>query len=79
MRGKAFRRHQAVRCMWRRLREDRNEHYSNLTCACWTDRKAIARFKEQPKHCSCLMCCNARQSEGPTIGERRQFLRQFDE
>lgn len=34
MRNRAFRRHQAVRHMRRRLKEDRNQHYNNLTCPC---------------------------------------------
>ena len=30
MRTRAFRRHQASRHMWRRLKEDRNQHYNEL-------------------------------------------------
>lgn len=71
MRGRAFRRHHASRQMWRRLKEDRNQHYDNLSCLCWTDRKAMAKFKEQPKFCSCFMCQNLRQNEGPTLQERK--------
>ena len=78
MRGKAFRRHQTEAHMWRRLKEDRNEHYNDLSCPCWTDKRAMARFKEQPKLCSCWMCRNRRQDEGPTLAERRQMLRQWD-
>jgi hypothetical protein len=57
--------------MWRRLTEDRNQHYSDLTCACWTDLKVMAKFKEQPKLCSCWMCGNMRRNEGRTMQERR--------
>lgn len=76
MRDKAFRRHQTSRHMWRRLKEDRNQHYNDLTCPCWTDPKAMARFKEQPKACSCFMCGNLRYADGteiPTMQERRFF------
>lgn len=71
MRSRAFRRHQANRHMRRRLKEDRNQHYNDLTCACWMDQKVMARFKEQPKLCSCWMCRNFRQNDGRTIQERR--------
>lgn len=79
MRTRAFRRHQTEAHMWRRLKEDRNEHYNDLSCPCWTDKRAMARFKEQPKLCSCWMCANARALEGPTFAERRQLLRMTDE
>ncbi len=62
MRSRAFRRHQTDSHMWRRLKEDRNQHYDNLKCACYTDPRVMARFKEQPKsvsHCAC--CCNPRR------------------
>ena len=40
MRSRAFRRHQAHRHMWRRLKEDRNQHYENLRVrACSTQRQ----------------------------------------
>ena len=42
--------------MWRRLKEDRNQHYDELDCPCYLPGKAMARFKEQPKLCSCWMC-----------------------
>jgi hypothetical protein len=71
MRGRAFRRHQAERHMRRRLKEDRNVHYDDLDCPCWTNSKAMARFKEQPKRCSCRLCCNLRCLYGPTMQERR--------
>jgi hypothetical protein len=60
--------------MWRRLKEDRNQHYKNLTCPCWHQPKAMARFKEQPKRCSCWGCANRRQYEGDSIQERRSKL-----
>lgn len=63
MRTRAFRRHQTDTHMRRRLKEDRNQHYNDLSCACWHDPKAMARFKEQPKHCSCFMCGNPRRYE----------------
>jgi hypothetical protein len=74
MRNRAFRRHQADRHMRRRLSEDRNQHYTNLDCPCWTDPRIMARFKEQPKLCSCWMCRNRRSLEGPTIQERRAAI-----
>lgn len=75
--------------MWRRLKEDRNQHYEDLSCPCWTDKKAMARFKEQPKTCSCYMCCNVRNrrsgsSEWYTLAEVknledfRQQMRDFN-
>lgn len=59
---RAYRRHQAESHMRRRLKEDRNKHYDDLTCACWHDPRAMARFKEQPQHCSCSGCGNPRRS-----------------
>ncbi|TSC73270.1 MAG: hypothetical protein G01um101448_834 [Parcubacteria group bacterium Gr01-1014_48] len=44
--------------MHRRLREDRNQHY---------DAKEIARFREQPKLCSCFRCGNPRRFESYTF------------
>lgn len=66
--------------MWRRLKEDRNQHYNDLTCPCWTDKKAMARFKEQPKLCSCWMCCNPRHSqlEGPFQEEKNKYFCDLD-
>ena len=78
MRTRAFRRHQADRHMWRRLKEDRNEHYKDLDCPCWFDPKAMARFKEQPQVCSCRGCGNQRQYEGETLQERRAALSASD-
>ena len=72
MRDRAFRRHKAEAKMWRRLKEDRNQHYNNLACPCWTDQKFMARFKEQPKLCSCFACGNQRQHQGPPISELRR-------
>lgn len=74
MRSRAFRRHQTECHLRRRLKEDRNEHYNNLTCACWTDLRAMARFKEQPQLCSRSCCCNQRHAWGRknlTMPERR--------
>jgi hypothetical protein len=73
MRNRAFRRHQVARHMWRRLKEDRNQHYNDLDCDCWHDRKAMAKFKEQPKLCACAMCCNRRAVFGLTLQERKFF------
>lgn len=73
MRTRAFRRHMATTKMWRRLKEDRNQHYNDLSCACWTDRKVMAFFKEQPKRCSCEGCGNQRKHQGPPIRELRQL------
>lgn len=71
MRSRAFRRHEIYRHMWRRLKEDRNQHYDDLDCACWSDPKAMAKFKEQPKQCMRWCCNRRRKHEGPTIQERR--------
>lgn len=74
MRTRAFRRHQTGRHMRRRLKEDRNQHYDNLTCACLTDARAMARFKEQPQWCSLPCCGNQRHAwgrENLTVQERR--------
>lgn len=73
MRSRAFRRHQAYRHMWRRLKEDRNQHYDDLDCSCWYDPHSMARFKEQPKLCSCWMCGNQRKWHGPRWQELRQL------
>lgn len=70
--SRALRRHQATTHMQRRLKEDRNQHYDDLSCACWTDAKAMSRFKEQPKHCSHICCGNPRRWFGDrTIQELR--------
>lgn len=71
MRNRAYRRHKAHSKMMRRLKEDRNQHYEWLECPCWTSKKAMARFKEQPQHCSYMCCGNQRKYYGPTIQERR--------
>lgn len=73
MRTRAYRRHKARSKMMRRLKEDRNQHYRQLDCPCWYDPKAMARFKEQPKTCSCWMCRNLRATEGAPIRERRHL------
>jgi len=64
MRNRAYRRHQTNAHMMRRLNEDRNQHYNDLTCPCWDDPKARARFKEQPKMCNHWGCCNPRRGWG---------------
>ncbi len=73
MRSRDFRRHQTYRHMWRRLREDRNEHYDDLDCPCWRDPQAMARFKEQPQVCSGRCCGNQRRHEGLTLQEKRHM------
>ena len=78
MRTRDFRRHQTNAHMQRRLKEDRNEHYNDLLCPCWTDKKAMARFKEQPQHCSWDCCGNQRHAWGKeerTMLERRFFCK----
>jgi hypothetical protein len=72
MGSRAMRRHQTERHMWRRLKEDRNQHYDDLNCPCWTSPKAMARFKEQPKLCSRSCCGNPRLYWGEVT---RQELR----
>jgi len=74
-RTQAYRRHQTYTHMWRRLSQDRNEHYDDLSCPCWTNAKAMARFKEQPQVCSCWCCGNQRKIEKLTLGERRNIDR----
>jgi len=72
--NRALRRHHAYRQMWRRLREDRNQHYADLSCPCWFDPKARARFREQPQVCSGACCGNQRHTWGRTnltMPERR--------
>jgi hypothetical protein len=72
MRSRAYRRHKAYSKMWRRLKEDRNQHYDDLTCACYTKGRAMSRFKEQPQSCSRPWCCgNMRKAYGATLQERR--------
>jgi hypothetical protein len=74
----ALRRHEAARHQARRLSEDRNQHFADLACACWTDPRAIARFREQPAQCSCWACGNPRRyakgGERLTRQERRDGL-----
>ena len=80
MRNRAFRRSKTESHMWRRLKEDRNQHYNDLSCPCWTDGKAMARFKEQPKR-QCWCCKNPRFYPGLdktlTVQERRAFQVEF--
>ena len=79
MRSRAFRRHQADRHMWRRVKEDRNQHYRNLTCACSRPGKAMARFKEQPQCCSGMCCGNQRRWQGQTLQEIRNQLDPYED
>ena len=73
MRNRAFRRHQSSRHMWRRLKEDWNQHYNDETCPCRYDPRAMARFKEQPAYCSRECCGNQRRYYGPPIRELRRI------
>lgn len=74
MQGRAMRRHQSERHMRRRLQEDRNQHYNDLACSCWTDPKAMARFKEQPTRCSRPWCCgNPRRFGGQRTLQEVRF------
>ena len=75
MRNRAYRRHQTERHMMRRLKEDRNQHYENLDCLCYTEPKVMARFKEQPKLCNCFMCANPRRvfKDKLTIQEKKFY------
>lgn len=79
MKGRAIRRHQAQAHMMRRVKEDRNQHYNDLNCACYQPGKAMARFKEQPQRCSRQCCGNPRRwnsgAAKRTIQERRAGLR----
>jgi hypothetical protein len=72
--------------MWRRLKEDRNQHYDDLSCPCWGDPKAMAVFKEQPKRCGKMCCANPRKGgsccsgkERLTMAERKQLEAWKDE
>lgn len=71
--------------MWRRLKEDRNQHYNDLSCACYRPGKAMARFKEQPPKPQCYCCCNPRHNpwlpkpERLTMQERRFMERAIGE
>lgn len=82
MRTRAFRRHQAIRHMRRRLSEDRNQHYADLSCPCWSDPKVMARFKEQPKQTQCDCCSSPRYSakgkEKFTMQERKFLAEPID-
>jgi len=76
-RSRSFRRFETRIHMMRRLKEDRNQHYAQLDCPCWTDPKAMARFKEQPQVCSNPVCCgNPRRLKGVRAAQlTRQELR----
>jgi hypothetical protein len=75
MRNRAFRRSQIASHLARRLSDDRNQHYDNLLCPCWHNQRAIARFKEQPKFCSCAGCGNPRRFEKRSRALTMQELR----
>jgi hypothetical protein len=78
VRNRNFRRHQTARHLARRLKEDRNQHYRDLSCPCWWSPRAIARFREQPQVCSGPCCGNQRHAWGRkdrTMGERRFFCK----
>lgn len=72
---RGLRRWQARTHMMRRLKEDRNQHFTDLSCPCWLDPKFMARFREQPKLCSCALCGNPRRyakgAQRFTLAERR--------
>jgi hypothetical protein len=77
---RAVRRHQAFTHMMRRLTEDRNQHYEDLSCPCYQPGYGMAKFKEQPCHCSNPYCCgNPRKQkkskiENLTLQERKQHV-----
>lgn len=85
MRSRAFRRHQTQRHMWRRLKEDRNQHYTDLDCPCWSDPKVMARFKEQSQTCSAHCCGNVRRhvwtcgKQGRTFQELKFYSEPLDD
>ena len=56
--------------MWRRVKEDRNQHYRDVSCICYT-RRGMVRFKEQPQTCSLHCCGNQRRWYGRSMQERR--------
>jgi hypothetical protein len=60
--------------MMRRVKEDRNQHYDDLSCACYHPGKHMARFKEQPKLCSQSCCGNPRKWFGERTMQERRFL-----
>lgn len=79
MRTRAYRRHKANAKMWRRLKEDRNQHYNDLDCACYTKGKGMAIFREQPKQQQCYCCSSQRYNKWAPLKERltmaeRRFL-----
>lgn len=76
MKSRAIRRHQAIAHMMRRLKEDRNQHFNDLTCACYSPGRGMSRFKEQPKTCSNPTCCgNPRRSKQKKDRRSMQELR----
>lgn len=73
--SRALRRYQAITHMMRRLKEDRNQHYNDLTCDCYQPGRGMARFKEQPQGCSDRCCGNPRTWEKGAAKLTRQELR----
>jgi hypothetical protein len=59
--------------MWRRLKEDWNEHYTDMTCPCRMKGKRQRQMMNTPTPCSKQCCGNWRRWEGASIQERRQF------
>jgi hypothetical protein len=62
--------------MWRRLKEDWNQHYTRLDCLCRLDPAERRRMMDTPNGHFCFYCSNRRRWEGPSIQERRQFYPQ---
>lgn len=78
IRSRAWRRYQVLCHMRRRLKEDRNQHYNDLLCPCWSNARVVARFKEQPKLCSRACCGNPRRyqkGEARFTLQERRYLR----
>ena len=85
MRNKAYRIHKTESKANRRMQEDRNQHYDDQQCPCAGvgSKQAVGKVKSMfantPKRCSHIGCCaNRRRSDGPSISERKQLLRELD-
>ena len=63
LRDRGWRQRQRHLKMMRRLKEDWNQHYNDLSCRCRTDPKVMARFADTPAHCSGYCCGNRRRVE----------------
>lgn len=72
-RNRAWRQWQRRLKMMRRLKEDWNQHYDDLSCPCRTSRKVMARFADTPANCSCWSCGNVRRNEK---GKRRLTMQE---